>query len=169
MQKYLCQKLMLAGNEAFRLTKKNQIGRILYHLLRTPQVDRQYAEQVGEYPACFHVTVSSTMSWLNGCRHLTEQGIHDFNRQVEDMIEEEFINRLEAVLAVVPGMQVKAFTLHFMALYGFTDEDFTPDALIKAHYRRRKARPYEKPVTKVIFPIPNCPPVLVGATIAGRA
>lgn len=156
--KFLQKKLELTGKtEPFRLSKRGQVGRMLYHLLRTPQTDRQYDCSVQQYPQSFQVTVSAQMSWLNGCRHLTAQGVHDFNRQVEDMIEEEFLNCLRVLRDFGVPVETKQYAKDFMSLYGFTDDDYSLEALIKSDYRRRKAqKQVVNPVHKAVF-IPKCP------------
>ncbi|MBC6988553.1 hypothetical protein [Hymenobacter sp. BT491] len=164
MLKFLLKKLDLEGKEPYRLSKRGQVGRILYHLLRTPKQDRQY-DTVAQYPAKFSVVISPQMSWLDGCRHLTSQGIHDFNRQIEDMIEEEFINCLQVLRKYSVQVETKKYARDFMDLYGFTDEDFSPDALTKAYYRRRKALQNS---LKQAFSIPNCPSSAKALTAAVR-
>ncbi|MDF7810492.1 hypothetical protein [Hymenobacter sp. YC55] len=152
--KFLEKKLVIENNEPFPVGKKSQVGRMLYHLLRTPQDDRQYDCSAEQYPVKFVVSVSHHLSWLNGCRYLTPQAIHDFNRQVEDMIEEEFLNCLRVLRAYGVQVETKQFAKDFMSLYGFTEDDFSLDALIKAEYRRRKAA---ERLQKPFFLIPKCP------------
>lgn len=151
--KYLRRELHLAEGEPFRLTKKCEVGRFLYHALRNPQQDRQYSG-VAEYSAHFTVHISQQMSWLNGCRHLTVQGIHDFNRQVEDMIQRDFLKTVGTLAEYGIKFETKAVALQFMQGYGITEDDFTLDALIKAYYRFRKSKleAQQRPNH-----IPNCP------------
>lgn|GEM_PF-3168243 len=156
--KFLLKKLDLKGKEEpFRLSKRSQAGRLLYHLLRTPQQDRQYDMSVQQYPQTFQVVVSANMSWLNGCRHLTAMAVHDFNRQVEDMIEEEFLSCLQVLRQYGVSIETKQFAKNFMELYGFTEDDFSLDMLIKADYRRRKAMIAKENKGKSPVFIPNCP------------
>jgi hypothetical protein len=157
--KYLAKKLHLAPGQAFQLTKKGQAGRLLYHMLRNPQQDRQYAT-VASYPQQFLVNVSPQLSWLNGCRHLTDQCVHDFNRQVEDMIEEEFITTLQTLANLGIEFEKKEQSLRFQRMYDLTEDDMTLDALIKCYYRFRKA---EEEAQKRANLIPNCPAVAMAA------
>ena len=153
VEKYLRHKLHLLPGQPFQLTKKGSVGRLLYHLLRNPQQDRQYNITEAGYPGRFAVTISSQMGWLNGCRHLTAQGVHDFNRQVEDLIEQEFHTKLDTLAEYGIVFETKAQALRFMDCYGFTEDDYTLDALIKSYYRYRKAQG----VARQRLAIPNCP------------
>ena len=157
VEKYLRRRLHLRPEEAFQLTKKGTAGRFLYHVLRNPQTDRQYAASVAEYPGRFVVTISSQMAWLNGCRHLTPQGVHDFNRQIEDLIEQEFYTKLDTLADLGIKFENRAIALRFMEHYGFTEDDITFDALIKSYYRYRKAEKEGKMRSSVNIIIPNCP------------
>jgi len=160
VEKYLRRKLHLRQEESFQLTKKGSVGRLLYHLLRNPQQDRQYAVTVGGYPGRFLVSVSNQLAWLNGCRHLTDQGVHDFNRQVEDLIEQEFHTKLDTLAEYGIAFETKAQALRFMEGYGFTEEDYTLDALIKSYYRYRKAQRIGKERAVGAPHIPICPAAL---------
>ena len=157
VEKYLRRRLHLRPEEAFQLTKKGTAGRFLYHVLRNPQEDRQYTASVAEYPGRFAVTISNQLAWLNGCRHLTPQGVHDFNRQIEDLIEQEFHTKLDTLAEYGVQFETKAQALRFMAGYGFTEEDLTLDALIKSYYRYRKAQLLAKARQQALGNIPNCP------------
>lgn len=157
VEKYLRRKLHLAPEQAFKLTKKGSVGRVLYHMLRNPQQDRQYAASVAEYPGRFMVAISNQHAWLNGCRHLTDQGTHDFNRQVEDLIEQEFHTKLDTLSEYGIVFETKAQALRFMELYGFTEDDLTLDALIKSYYRYRKAQTLAQQRANSANHIPNCP------------
>ena len=137
--KYLRRELQLVEGQAFRLTKTCEVGRFLYHALRNPQQDRQY-NGVAMYTERFTVHVSQQMSWLNGCRHLTDQGVHDFNRQVEDMMKRDFLKTVNVLADHGVHFETKKVALRFMDGYGITEEDMTLDALVKAHYRFRKAQ-----------------------------
>ncbi len=152
--KYLAREFHLAPGQAFQVSKKNEVGRMLYHLLRNPQDDKGYSITKEAYPAHLLVTVSQHMSWLNGCRHLTDQAIHDFNRQVEDMIDKEFIKSVKMLGALGIVFETKKVALEFKALYDLTEEDMTLDALIKSYYRYRKA---QKVAADRLNHIPNCP------------
>jgi hypothetical protein len=152
--KYLRRKLHLAEGQPFRLTKKCKVGRFLYHTLRNPQQDRQYSAAVATYPGRFVVHISQQLSWLNGCRHLTDQGVHDFNRHVEDLMEEEFITTVQALADHGIQFETKKVALRFMQSYDLTEDDLTLDALIKAYYRFRKAQ-YQ--AAQRLLHIPNCP------------
>jgi len=157
VEKYLRRRLHLRSEEAFQLTKKGSAGRFLYHVLRNPQEDRQYTASVAEYPRRFAVTISGHLAWLNGCRHLTDQGVHDFNRQIEDLIEQEFHTKLDTLADLGIKFETKAQALRFMELYGFTEEDLTLDALIKSYYRYRVAENKGKQRKEALENIPNCP------------
>ncbi len=165
--KYLRRTLHLAPGQAFRLTKKDKAGRLLYHLLRNPQQDRQYDAGVAAYPERFLVHVSQQMSWLSGCRHLTSQAVHDFNRHVEDLIELEFITMVTTLSAFGIVFETKQAALSFLALNGFTDEDYTFAALVQMYYRYRKAqKTAQKAMATAAQPynyIPNCPAQLAQA------
>jgi hypothetical protein len=112
---------------------------------------------VAEYPGRFAVTISNQLAWLNGCRHLTPQGVHDFNRQIEDLIEQEFHTKLDTLAEYGVQFETKAQALRFMDGYGFTEEDLTLDALIKSYYRYRKAQVVAKERANSATLIPNCP------------
>jgi len=157
VEKYLRRKLHLGHAQPFKLTKKGTIGRTLYHILRNPQQDRQYTETVATYAGSFAVSISSQMCWLNGCRHLTAQAIHDFNRQVEDMMEEEFHHELDVLAKHGVKFETKRQALTFMEGYGFTEDDVTLDALIKSYYRYRKAQQVAHGRVNSATDIPNCP------------
>lgn len=165
--KYLHDKQLLSETGEFKLTKKGPVGRMLYHILRSPQTDRQYVIDVQQYSQTVNVLISDTMGWLKGCRFLTEQGIHDFNRQIEDLIQEEFMAMVLMLHRLGFQAEIKKVAVLFMDEYGFTDEDFTPESLTKAYYRRRKSR--ENKVVPTLLVIPNCPPVLVALNTAVRA
>ena len=152
--KYLRRKLELAEGQAYRLTKKSQIGRLLYHLFRNPQDDKQYTIAPETHSARFSLSISHKLSWSHSCRYLTNQGIHDFNRQVEDMIEEDFLATVKVLSAYGVRFETKQVALDFMKLYDFTEEDITLDALIKAYYRFRKAQNVGQNRMKKV---PNCP------------
>ena len=157
--KFLLVKMDLKGKEEpFRLSKRSQAGRLLYHLLRKPEQDRQYDTSVEQYPQTLNVAISTKMVWMDGCRHLTAQAIHDFNRQVEDMIEEEFLSCLQVLRQYGVPVETKQYAKGFMELYGFSEDDITLDALIKADYRRRKALKAAENQLKPAVSIPNCPP-----------
>lgn len=158
--KFLARTFHLAPGQAFKLTKKNEIGRMLYHLLRNPQDDRGYAITEEGYPGRFPVTVSQHMGWLNGCRHLTDQAIHDFNRHVEDLIDTEFIKSVTMLSHLGIVFETKQVALKFKALYDLTEDDLTLDALIKSYYRYRKA---EKVAHERRNHIPKCPAQLLQA------
>ncbi|MCA8830165.1 hypothetical protein [Hymenobacter pini] len=156
--KYLLKKMNLIGRqEPFRLSKSSQAGRLLYHLLRKPEQDRQYDTSVGQYPQTLTVAISKKMVWLDGCRHLTAQAIHDFNRQVEDMLEEEFLSSLRVLREYGVPIETKQYAKDFMALYDFTEDDISLDALIKADYRRRKAAGQRLAPVKPAVSMPKCP------------
>jgi hypothetical protein len=157
VEKYLRRKLHLGHEQPFKLTKKGTIGRTLYHILRNPQQDRQYTESVATYSGRFAVSISSQMCWLNGCRHLTAQAVHDFNRQVEDMMEEEFHHTLDVLARHGVKFETKAKALHFMEGYGLTEDDISLDALIKSYYRYRKAQLVAGERLNSATHIPNCP------------
>lgn len=157
VEKYLRRRLHLRPEEAFQLTKKGTAGRFLYHVLRNPQEDRQYTASVAEYPGRFAVTISNQLAWLNGCRHLTPQGVHDFNRQIEDLIEQEFHTKIDTLADLGIKFETKAQALRFMDLYGFTEEDLTLDALLKSYYRYRVAEYKAKERANSATDIPNCP------------
>ena len=152
--KYLRRKLNLAEGQAYQLSKKSQVGRLLYHLFRNPQEDRQYTISEETHPGRFPLTISYQLNWLNGCRYLSSQGIHDFNRQVEDMIEEEFLTTVKTLAEHSIEFETKQVALRFMTTYDLTDEDMTLDALIKAYYRFRKA---QRAGHNRAINIPNCP------------
>jgi hypothetical protein len=157
VEKYLRRKLHLGHEQAFKLTKKGTIGRTLYHILRNPQQDRQYTENVATYAGNFSVSISPQMCWLNGCRHLTAQAIHDFNRQVEDMMEEEFHHELDVLAKHGVKFETKGKALAFMEGYGLTEDDLTLDALLKSYYRYRKAQQVAHERANSASNIPNCP------------
>lgn len=157
VEKYLRRKLHLGQQQSFRLTKKGVIGRTLYHILRNPQQDRQYVEAVATYAGQFAVSISPQMCWLNGCRHLTAQAIHDFNRQVEDVMLEEFHHKLDVLLEHGVKFETKKAALAYMELNGFTEEDLTLDALLKSYYRYRQAQHKAKLRVNSATDIPNCP------------
>ena len=152
--KYLRRKLSLAEGQAYQLSKKSQVGRLLYHLFRNPQEDRQYIISEESHPGRFPLTISHQLNWLNGCRYLSAQGIHDFNRQVEDMIEEEFLTTVKTLADHGVQFETKQVALRFMSTYEMTEEDLTLDALIKAYYRFRKA---QQTGQNRVNNIPNCP------------
>ncbi|MDO7849217.1 hypothetical protein Q5H92_22830 [Hymenobacter sp. M29] len=154
MAKYLRRKLHLAEGQAYQLSKKHPVGRLLYHLFRNPQEDRQYVISEETHPGRFPLTISHQLNWLNGCRYLSAQGIHDFNRQVEDMMEEEFLTTVKTLAAHSVQFETKAVALRFMDTYDLTEEDMTLDALIKAYYRFRKA---QHTAQNRVNNIPNCP------------
>jgi hypothetical protein len=157
VEKYLRRKLHLGQQQSFRLTKKGTVGRTLYHILRNPQQDRQYTETVAAYAGSLEVSISPQMCWLNGCRHLTAQAIHDFNRQVEDMMEEEFHHKLDVLVEHGVKFETKGAALRFMDMYGFTEEDLSLDALLKSYYRYRKAQHTANSRANSATDIPNCP------------
>jgi len=157
VEKYLRRRLHLAPEQAFQLTKKGTAGRFLYHLLRNPEQDRQYSVTVAEYSRRFMVTISNQHAWLKGCRHLTDQGVHDFNRQVEDLIEQEFHTKLDTLAEYGIEFETKGQALRFMDLYGFTEDDLTLDALIKSYYRYRKAQREGQQRAIASLNIPICP------------
>jgi hypothetical protein len=157
VEKYLRRKLRLGQEQSFRLTKKGVIGRTLYHILRNPQQDRQYVEAVATYAGQFAVSISDAMCWLKGCRHLTAQAIHDFNRQVEDMMLEEFHLKLDTLSEHGVVFETKTMALRFMELNGFTEEDMSLDALLKSYYRYRKGEIRGKLTLQSTTNIPNCP------------
>jgi hypothetical protein len=157
VEKYLRRKLHLGHEQPFKLTKKGTIGRTLYHILRNPQQDRQYTETVATYTGSLLVSISPQMCWLNGCRHLTAQAIHDFNRQVEDMMEEEFHHTLDVLVQHGVKFETKGKALHFMEGYGFTEDDLTLEALLKSYYRYRKAQHTAHIRINSTTDIPNCP------------
>jgi hypothetical protein len=157
VEKYLRRKLGLGQQQSFRLTKKGPIGRTLYHILRNPQQDRQYVESVATYAGQFAVSISPQMCWLNGCRHLTAQAIHDFNRQVEDIMLDEFHHTLDVLSEHGVKFETKSAALRFMDLNGFTEEDLSLDSLLKSYYRYRKAQLRGKQVLESAANIPNCP------------
>lgn len=159
VEKYLRRKLHLGPEQPFLVTKKCTAGRLLYHLLCNPQQDNQYDTSVAKYPGRLLVHISQQRAWLNGCRHLTPQGVHDFNRQVEDEIEREFHTTLDTLRNYGLEFETKAQALRFMELYGFTEDDITLDALLKSYYRYRQAE--RKAAARVVAtaPIPNCPPL----------
>lgn len=159
VEKYLRRKLHLHADEAFQLTKKGSVGRILYHLLRNPEQDRQYSVVAG-YPGRFSVAISDQQAWLKGCRHLTDQAVHDFNRQVEDLIEQDFHTRLDALADAGVRFETKQQALRFMNHYGFTEDDYTLDALLKSYYRYRIHE--RKALLRLMgaTDIPNCPAAL---------
>jgi hypothetical protein len=76
---------------------------------------------VTEYPGRFAVTISNHLAWLNGCWHLTPQGVYDFNRQMEDLIEQEFHIKLDTLAGLGLKFETKAIALRFMDRYGFTE------------------------------------------------
>lgn len=155
--KYLRRKLHLGPEQPFKLTKKGTIGRTLYHILRNPQQDRQYTESVATYAGSFDVSISSQMCWLNGCRHLTAQAVHDFNRQVEDMMEEEFHHELVVLAKHGVKFETRAKALEFMDGYGLTEDDVSLEALIKSYYRYRKAQQVAHERINSATHIPICP------------
>lgn len=157
VEKYLRRKMHLHPGQPFQLTKKGSVGRILYHLLRTPEQDRQYSASVQEYPGRFSVSISDHRAWLKGCRHLTAQGVHDFNRQVEDLIEQEFHIKLDTLAEAGIKFETKVQALRFMALYGFTEDDITLDALLKSYYRYRIHERNALLRLNSASNIPNCP------------
>lgn len=157
VEKYLRRKLHLGNEQPFKLTKKGTIGRTLYHILRNPQQDRQYTESVATYAGTLHVSISPQMCWLNGCRHLTAQAIHDFNRQVEDMMEEEFHHTLDVLAKHGVKFETKSMALTFMQGYELTEDDVSLDALIKSYYRYRKAQQVAHDRVNSATDIPNCP------------
>jgi len=157
VEKYLRRKLRLGQQQAFRLTKKGTVGRTLYHILRNPQQDRQYVEAVNTYAGQFAVSISDTMCWLKGCRHLTAQAIHDFNRQIEDMMLEEFHLKLDVLSEYGVKFETKTEALRFMEANGFTEEDLSLDALLKSYYRYRKGELRGQLSLKSTTDIPNCP------------
>jgi len=157
VEKYLRRKLHLRPEESFQLTKKGSVGRLLYHLLRNPQQDRQYAVTTATYSGRFSVNVSNQLAWLNGCRHLTPQGVHDFNRQVEDLMEQEFHTKLDTLAEYGIEFEQKAEALRFLGGYGMTEDDYTLDALIKSYYRYRKAQRVGHERATAPLNIPICP------------
>lgn len=160
VEKYLRRKLHLHPEQAFQLTKKGSVGRILYHLLRNPEQDRQYAVSVATYPGRFSVAISDQQAWLKGCRHLTDQAVHDFNRQVEDLIEQEFHIKLDTLAEAGVQFETKQQALRFMDLYGFTEDDYTLDALLKSYYRYRIHERNALLRLTGSTDIPNCPAAL---------
>ncbi len=133
------------------------MGRLLYHLLRNPQEDKSYTITAEKYPEQFVVSVSHHRSWLNGCRHLTTLVVHDFNRQVEELIDKEFITRLKMLSEYGIAFETKAEAVRFQQLYDFTEDDLALDTLIKMYYRYRKA---QKVAADRLNHIPNCPAAL---------
>jgi hypothetical protein len=152
--KYLVRTLHLEPGQAFQLTKKGTVGRLLYHLLRNPQEDRQYAISEATHPQHFVVHISQSMAWLEGCRHLTQQGIHDFNRQVEDLLEQEFLIMMDTLASLGIAFEHKKTALQFKERYDLTEDDYSVEALIKCYYRHRKAHRTAQQRRVVI---PNCP------------
>lgn len=157
VEKYLRRKLHLRPEESFQLTKKGTAGRFLYHILRNPEQDRQYSVTVAEYSRRFSVTISNQRAWLKRCRHLTDQGIHDFNRQVEELIEQEFHTKLDTLAEYGIEFEQKAEALRFLNGYGMTEDDYTLDALIKSYYRYRKAQRVAHERATAPLNIPICP------------
>jgi hypothetical protein len=157
VEKYLRRKLHLRPEQAFQLTKKGSVGRILYHLLRSPEQDRQYSASVQEYPGRFSVSISPQHAWLKSCRYLTDQGVHDFNRQVEDLLEQEFHIKLDTLAEAGVKFETKVQALRFMDHYGFTEDDLTLDALLKSYYRYRIHERNALLRLAGAIDIPNCP------------
>jgi hypothetical protein len=157
VEKYLRRKLHLGHEQPFKLTKKGTIGRPLYHFLRSTQEDRQYTESVEAYTGRLEVHISNQMAWLKGCRYLTTQAIHDFNRQVEDMMEEEFHHELDVLAKHGVKFETKAKALDFMEGYGLTEDDVSLETLIKSYYRYRKAQQVAHSRINNTTHIPNCP------------
>jgi hypothetical protein len=155
--KYLRRKLRLAPGQAYKLGKTSQVGRLLYHIFRNPQEDNQYVIAPETHSERFPVTISHKLSWSHSCRYLSTQGVHDFNRQVEDMIEEDFLLIIQTLVDHEVRFETKQVALRFMAQYDMTESDMTLDALIKAYYRVRKA---EEKAKNAGNNIPNCPLVL---------
>lgn len=136
VEKYLRCKLRLGPEGAFHLTKRVTVGRLLYHLLRNPQLDSQYNASVAAYSGRLLVHVSRRLAWHNSAG-LTSLGAHDFNRQVEGLIEAELHVTLDTLRSYGVAGETKAQTLRFMEQYDFTEDDITLDALLKSYYRYR--------------------------------
>lgn len=137
---YLERKLLLAPGQAFTLTKCGQVGRTLYLLLRNAEDDRKYGKWVKEFPDYLEVFVPDHMKFLNRCRFMTSQAIHDFNRQIENMMEEEVLTLMEHLehLGLNPG--VTATLDRFLSKYGLESDGQLFEALRRQYYRRKDSQ-----------------------------
>jgi hypothetical protein len=107
------------------------MGVFLYHLLRRQKTDRQYDRIVDNYADKVEVSVPEHMVFNEGVINITSLTSIYFNTLIENELKRELFYHVHFHHNVFKYTQ-KDCIIHWMNLYGITDDDITVDGLWKA-------------------------------------